>query len=140
MELRALGNLVGICWDMSLVGKFCENLPRPSGRGCAQQPPANEFACVLGTLLVGRHARSSKLLSKLHPPWTRAILMQAMKRCKVERSSHECGLTSGFVNGAPEELHCLMFSRCGAHRANACILEVDAVDNVAKKIACLTDE
>ena len=86
------------CWKT-----LRENLPRPSGRRSAQQPPVDEFASMLEALFVGPPAQASKLPSMLDPPWTWADLMQAIKRLKINKASDDCGLTAELLKVAPDE-------------------------------------
>ena len=86
------------CWQT-----LRENLPRPSGRRCVQQPPVDEFASMLEALFVGPPAQPSSLPSIWHPPWTRADLMQAIKRLTFNKASVDCVLTAELLKAAPEE-------------------------------------
>ena len=86
------------CWKT-----LRENLPRPSGRRSAQQPPVDEFASMLEALFVGPPAQASNFPSMLDPPWTWADLMQAIKRLKINKASDDCGLTAELLKVAPDE-------------------------------------
>ena len=83
---RQLANFLryASCWKT-----LRENLPRPSGRRCVQQPPVDEFASMLEALFVGPPAQPSSLPSMLDPPRTQADLMQAIKRLKLNKASDE---------------------------------------------------
>ena len=87
------------------VGKRCEKLCLDHQDDVVYNSHLwmNLLASMLEALFVGPFAQPSSLPSILDPPWTRADLMQAIKRLKFNKASDDCGLTAELLKAVPEE-------------------------------------